>query len=293
MNGKLAGRGALITGGTQGFGLEVARAFLREGADVFVCGRDAAQLDVARDELAALAVDTGGVVGALTADVSRQPDAKTLVAAAAELLPSFTILVNNAGIYGPKGPLADVDWEQWLHAISVNLAGSALVALTAYPHFARAGYGKVIQLSGGGATAPLPGLSAYAASKAAVVRLAETLALEWREQRIDVNSLAPGSLNTRLLDEVIEAGPERVGRDFHARMLAQRESGGQSIENGAACAVWLASAASDGITGKLLSAVWDPWLELPAHVAELDSDVYTLRRVVPADRGMWWGDPPA
>jgi 3-oxoacyl-[acyl-carrier protein] reductase len=292
VGGKLEGRGALITGGTQGFGLEVARAFLREGANVFVCGRDSAQLDVARGELTALAAQSDCRVGAMVADVSSQADASALVAAAAELLPSFTILVNNAGIYGPKGPLAEVGWEQWLEAISVNLAGSALIAASAYPHFVKAGYGKVIQLSGGGATAPLPGLSAYAASKAAVVRLAETLALEWREQRIDVNSLAPGSLNTRLLDEIIEAGPERVGSDFHERMLRQRETGGSSIENAAACAVWLASAASDGITGKLLSAVWDPWLELPTHIADLDSDVYTLRRIVPADRGMAWGDPP-
>ena len=288
----LAGRGALVTGGSQGFGLEVARALVREGADVFICAREGGELERARAELVALS-SPGQRIGAQAADVASEQDVLELVAAVAERLPRFCVLVNNAGIYGPKGQLADVDWGEWLHAISVNLAGSALAARAAFPYFLRAGYGKVIQLSGGGATAPLPGLSAYAASKAAVVRLAETLALEWRPHKIDVNALAPGALNTRLLDEVIEAGPERVGTAFHERALRQQAEGGASMVGAAACVVWLASSQSDGITGKLLSAVWDPWRELPSHAADLESDVYTLRRIVPADRGLDWGDPPA
>jgi NAD(P)-dependent dehydrogenase (short-subunit alcohol dehydrogenase family) len=154
----------------------------------------------------------------------------------------------------------------------------------------RLGRGKIIQLSGGGATSPLPGLSAYAASKAAVIRFIETLSIELKPHRVDVNAIAPGALNTRMLREVIEAGPERVGEDFHQRGLEQLRSGGTPLERGAELAVWLASVASDGITGKLLSAVWDPWRELAKYRKDLDSDVYTLRRVVPADRGFHWGD---
>jgi NAD(P)-dependent dehydrogenase (short-subunit alcohol dehydrogenase family) len=165
------------------------------------------------------------------------------------------------------------------------LPARALVA-----HFARRGYGKIVQLSGGGATNALPGLSAYAASKAAVVRFAETLAEELREHHVDVNAVAPGALNTRMLDEVLAAGPERVGQAFHERALEQQRSGGVPLERGAALAVWLASAASDGVTAKLLSAVWDPWAELPKHLDDLASDVYTLRRIVPSDRDLLWGD---
>ena len=126
------------------------------------------------------------------------------------------------------------------------------------------GYGKIVQLSGGGATGPLPGLSAYAASKAAVVRFAETLAEELREQRVDVNAIAPGPLNTRMLDEVLRAGPECVGEAFYEKALEQQRSGGIPLREGAKLAVFLGSLASDGITGKLLSAVWDPWSELPS-----------------------------
>ena len=104
-----------------------------------------------------------------------------------------------------------------------------------------------------------------------------------------MNSIAPGPLNTRLLDEVLASGPERVGRSFYERSIKQKEKGGAPLEKGAELAVFLASAESDGITGKLLSAVWDPWETLPQHVAELQqSDVYTLRRIVPKDRGYDW-----
>ena len=140
------------------------------------------------------------------------------------------MLVNNAGVYGPKGLTEDVAWDEWEQAIRVNLFGSVLCCRAVLPHFRANGYGKIIQLSGGGATSPLPRLSAYAASKAAVVRFAETLAEELRGTGIDVNAIAPGALNTRLLDEVLEAGPERVGDSFYERALEQQSSGGTPLD---------------------------------------------------------------
>ncbi len=199
--------------------------------------------------------------------------------------------MSNAGVYGPMGPIEQTDWAEWVRAIEINLFGSVLPARAVASHFLQRGYGKIIQLSGGGATGPLPGLSAYAASKAAAVRFAETLAHELRAHRVDVNAIAPGALNTRMLDEVLAAGPERVGEDFYRRALEQRRSGGVPLWRAAELVVFLGSAASDGITGKLLSAVWDPWSGLPDHIADLDSDVYTLRRIVPGDRGFDWGEP--
>ena len=159
------------------------------------------------------------------------------------------------------------------------------------PYFKHRKYGKIIQLSGGGATNPLPFISAYAASKAGIVRFMETLAEETREDHIDINSIAPGALNTRLLDEVLNAGPEKVGQAFYERAMKQKEGGGTPLKKSADLAVFLASPASDGITGKLISAVWDPWRNLSEHQQDLaHSDIYTLRRIVPRDRGMDWGD---
>ena len=123
------------------------------------------------------------------------------------------------------------------------------------------------------------------------MRFAETLAEELRPHHVDVNAVAPGALNTRMLDEVLAAGPEATGRAFHERSVEQKTQGGVPLERGAALCVFLASAASDGVTGKLLSAVWDPWESLSERREDLDgTDVYTVRRIVPADRGLAWGD---
>lgn len=278
---KLEGRNAIVTGASQGLGLEIARAFVREGARVLICARDRSQLERAASEIGAEAE---------VADVSNANDAARVVDQAIKKLGPVQILVNNAGIYGPKGAIEDVDWDEWARAIEVNLYGSVHMCRHVVPHMKQQRYGKIIQLSGGGATNPLPRISAYAASKAAVVRFAETLTEEVRESSIDVNSVAPGALNTRLLDEVLDAGPDAVGQAFYDRAKEQKAAGGSPLDRGAALCVFLASAASDGITGKLLSAMWDPWEELAKHVEELRGDVYTLRRIVPGDRGFDWGD---
>ena len=290
MNRPLDGRSALITGASQGLGFAIACSYVKAGAHVFLCARDAAMLERARREVAALA-SPDQLVLAQSADVSQQRDVEHLAKKVRDDLPTLQILVNNAGVYGPIGPIEDVDWDAWLHAIGINLFGSVLLCRALVPHFKARGYGKIVQLSGGGATNPLPRFSAYAASKAAVVRFAETLAEEVRGNNIDVNCIAPGALNTRLLDEVLTAGPGLAGRAFHDRSVKQKQAGGTPLSKGADLAVFLGSAESDGITGKLLSAVWDPWETLPAHRADLNSsDVYTLRRIVPGDRGFTWGN---
>lgn len=284
MPGELAGRSAIITGANRGLGRTIAEHYVDAGADVLITARDADLLEEVRAELRDRAGGKQRVV-ALAADVSSEDACDAVVAEARSAFGGLTILVNNAGVYGPKGTIEEVDWVEWVRAIEINLFGTVLMTRSVLPVLREAGYGKVVNLSGGGATAPLPRLSAYAASKAAVVRLTETFAHELAGAHVDVNAMAPGALNTRLLDEVLEAGPEKVGGDFYAKALKQRDSGGAPPEKGAALAVWLASAASDGISGRLLSALWDDYPRLPEQRDELSAgDVYTLRRIVPEDR---------
>jgi 3-oxoacyl-[acyl-carrier protein] reductase len=117
----------------------------------------------------------------------------------------------------------------------------------------------------------------------------ETLAEELRAHGIDVNAVAPGALKTRLVEQVLAAGPEKVGSAFYAKNQQWATEGATPLELGARLCAWLASAESDGITGKLISAQWDPWARLSDHRAELaGSDIYCLRRIVPEDRGMKW-----
>ncbi|MBJ7339121.1 SDR family oxidoreductase [Mycolicibacterium sp.] len=286
---RLDGLAAVVTGGSQGFGLAVAEAFLTEGADVLVCARGEDELDSAVASLTQKA-DANRKIASVVADVSRPEHAERVVRTAVDAFGRVDVLVNNAGVYGPMGVIEDVDWGDWTRAIEINLMGTVLPCRAVLPHMKRAGRGTIINLSGGGATAPLPRMSAYAASKAAVVRFTETLAEELRDDGIDVNAVAPGALNTRLLDEVLEAGPARVGFEFYEKSLQQKKNGGASLGKGAALCVFLASEASKGLTGKLISALWDPWENLPARVSELaTNDVYTLRRIVPKDRGQEWG----
>jgi len=290
MTRVLAGKQAIITGANQGLGLEIARKYVLAGADLMLCARNFALLEDARAELAELATPKQKIVTQV-ADVSVEADVNNVLVQTLRQLGDCHILVNNAGVYGPKGEIESVDWAQWVKAIEINVYGSILMSRAVLPHFKANGYGKVIQLSGGGATNPLPRISAYAVSKAAIVRYAETLAEEVRGTGIDVNSIAPGALNTRMLDEILEAGSAKVGQAFYDRSLKQKESGGAPLERGADLAVFLASPASDGITAKLISAVWDDWEHWPEHLHEISgSDAYTLRRIAGRDRGFNWGD---
>jgi len=287
---KLQGKKVLVTGASQGFGLAVAERCLAEGADVAICARSREQVDAAAAALRAKA--PGRRVVATTADVADAKQVDALFAQVTRELGELDGLVNNAGVYGPKGTIEEVDWAEWAKAIEINLNGTVLPCRAVLPGFRERGTGKIVNLSGGGATAPLPRLSAYAASKAAVVRFTETLAEELKGTKIDVNAVAPGALNTRLLDEVLAAGPEKVGKAFYDRSLKQKADGGAPLDRGAALVAFLLSNESDGVTGRLLSAVWDPWADLPARREELAaSDVYTLRRIVPKDRGKDWGEP--
>jgi NAD(P)-dependent dehydrogenase (short-subunit alcohol dehydrogenase family) len=284
---KLDGLNAIVTGGSQGLGQAIAEHFLREGANVVICARSEKDLFATRDRLAGLFPSQK--ILAKTCDVADEAQVNALVDFTLRELGPLHILVNNAGIYGPKGPTESVDLPAWRHAMEVNLFGVLLPCRAVIPHFKKAGRGKIIIISGGGATNPLPNISAYAASKAAVVRLMETLAEELRPFHIDVNAIAPGPLATRLVEEILKAGPEKVGQDFFDKNKQWKEKGGAPLSLGAELAVHLACAQTDGITGKLISAQWDPWAKLHEHRDELaKSDIYCLRRIVPEDRGQKW-----
>jgi NAD(P)-dependent dehydrogenase (short-subunit alcohol dehydrogenase family) len=283
---KLEGRRVVLTGASQGLGKAIAQACLSEGASVLICARGALELERTKKALEAIAP---GRVYAQPCDVSVEADVDGLTRYAELVLGGVDTLVANAGVYGPKGRIDEVDWDQWVETIRVNLLGAVYCCRSFLPLLQKASRGKVLILSGGGATKPLPFLSAYAASKAGVVRFGETLSEELRPVGIDVNMVAPGALNTRMLDEVLQAGPDSVGEQFYQAALKQRESGGTPLELGADLCVLLASDAANGVTGRLFSAQWDPWQRLSEFKDELaETDIYTLRRIVPAERGKSW-----
>lgn len=285
---KLIGCKAIVTGASHGFGFAIAQEFLNEGAEVMICGRHQDSLEQA---YRLLSPSSKSHLHFFQADITKITDMDSLVENALIKMGGLNVIVANAGIYGPKGLLEEVDWDEWSAAIDINLKGTVLTCKAVLPHFKKQNYGKIIVLSGGGATKPMPFLSAYAASKAAVVRFVETLSHELSRHKIDINSVAPGALNTRLLDEILTAGPEKVGQVFYEQSLEQKKQGGVSLDIGAQLCTYLASSESDGITGKLISAVWDPWKHFDEFKGQLEkSDIYTLRRIVPEDRQQNWSE---
>lgn len=285
---KLAGKNAIITGASEGLGKIIAELFLREGANIMICARNQEKLLQTQEALLALKL---GQVEMQCCDIAKTADVNHLVKSAFSTLKNIDILVANAGIHGPKGPFESSDWEEWSHAIDVNLKGNAFLCHALAPHFKEKKQGKIIFLSGGGATKSMPYFSAYAASKAGLVRFGETLAEELKAFNIDVNMIAPGAMNTRLTDDALSAGPEKIGEAHYQQILKQKTSGGTPPEKAAELCAFLASNESDGITGKLISAVWDPWADFSQHKDDLqNSDIYTLRRIIPAERGKTWGD---
>ena len=286
---KLAGRAAIITGASQGLGAIIAERFLAEGAAVALCARSMRHLEASLQRLRK-AYPAANLFAQAT-DIANVDEVDRFFDAAQAVLGGIDILVNNAAIHGPIGPLESIAWKDWSDAIAINLLGTVYCARRAVLLLKPRGYGKIINISGGGATMPRPGLSAYAAAKAGLVRFTETLALELRQWRIDVNAVAPGALATRLTDELIAAGPDRVGQLFHAGMVKLKAEGGTPLGLGADLCVYLASADSDGLTGRIIAAQWDPWPFEEQHKREIaESDIYTLRRIIPKDRGKPWGD---
>lgn len=288
---KLQGRYAIITGAGQGLGAEIAAHYVAAGASVLLCARSGDTLKAVQAKLSENLLP-GQRVLVQTADVGKRGDVDSLFETAAAEFPRLDVLVNSAGVYGPMGPLEEIDWDEWVQSVAINLMGTVYPCRCALPLMKRHGYGKIVNLSGGGATAPMARLTAYATSKAGVVRFTESLALDLVGDKIDVNAIAPGLLNTRLTDQLMAAGPEKVGESFYNRIRSAGADGGTPLAVPAELCVWLGSSESDGITGRLISAVWDPWQTLQDRRDELAaSDIYTLRRITPEDRGKTWGKP--
>ncbi len=217
------------------------------------------------------------------ADVSRPEEIKALVKKTTDVFDGIDVLVNAAGIYGPIGPSEKIDLAHWKKTFEVNTFGTFQMIREVAPAMQSQRKGKIINFSGGG-DGPLSRFSAYSASKAAVVRLTETLAEEFKEYNIDINVIAPGAVNTQFLEQALAAGEELVGKERYQKLLKQKKEGGTAPELAASLCVFLASSCSDGLSGKFLSAVWDDWKNLDKEKIEklMKNNIFTLRRVNPS-----------
>lgn len=273
---KLIDKVAVITGGSRGIGRALAKSYLVEGAKVSIAARTISELELSVEELKDLGMDC---VIAIPGDVAKRENVKNIVNKTMNCYGKIDILVNAAGVQSPIGTLIDIDAHEWANNININLIGTLLCCKYVLPYMISRKKGKIINFSGGGAVSPRPNFSAYACAKAGIVRLTETLANEVKDYAIDVNAIAPGAVNTKMLEEIIDAG-DKSGKDELLEAKNRKRTGGNSPQIAADLAVFLASDDSDGITGKLISAVWDPWRnEDFKEKLKADSDFAVLRRI--------------
>ncbi|OGW44939.1 MAG: hypothetical protein A2Y66_02075 [Nitrospirae bacterium RBG_13_41_22] len=278
MEPLLKDRVAIITGAGRGIGRAIALAFAREGTRLFLAARTEPELA----ETATGCHEAGGTARVVVTDVSNWNQVQRLINTAIQQAGQVDILVNSAGVYGPIGPTAIINMSAWIRAAEINFFGPFYLCRALTPHFIKRKEGKIILLGGGGATTPLPNFSSYAATKAGVARLADTLAEELKPFNVQVNVIAPGLVDSRLQDEVLAAG-SRAGALFD-KIKQARETGVGAVspEIAANLAVFLASEASGKLTGKLIAAPYDPWHEWAGKDEELNSTpLYTIRRLDP------------
>lgn len=267
----------ILTGSSTGIGRALATQLLTRGDRVW---------GVARSDQADFAA-TQPAFRFSRCDVADWTAVAAVAAKVSDAWGHLDAVICAAGIQGEIGPALAADPTRWSATVRANLDGTYFAVRAFAPLLARApGRQKIVCFSGGGATKSRANFSAYGVAKTGIVRLVETIAEETRGQPLDINALAPGAINTRLTDEVLALGPDVVGAAEYATAQKQKATGGGSLERALGCVGWLLSPASDGITGRLLSAPWDPWPTLDTRRDALaSSDIYTLRRIVPEERG--------
>ena len=219
------------------------------------------QVFVTANKLKAL---TDAPLVAYQTDISSHTELKLVFDSIHEEFKRVDVLVNNAAIMGPTGPMMSNDIEEWARVLQVNILGTVNAIKFVLPGMKALNSGSIINFSGGGAASPSPNFSAYGTSKAAIVRLTETLSEELIGSSIRVNVIAPGANDTDMLACFIQAGGK-------ARTVV-------TLDKPVNLVLWLASDKSFGISGKFIHVHDEYRTFTPDNVK---GELFTLRRIEP------------
>jgi len=268
-----------IFGAGRGIGKSIALECARHGASVALAARTLKEVEEVAFEIR----DKYDVkVWYFTCDVASYPQTEAFVHGAEKNLGAIDGLVCAAGIYGAIGPVDTTPPEEWRKSIEVNLIGTYHCIHAAVGGMKKRRKGHIVLFSGGG-QGSIPNFSSYVAGKGGVWRMAETLGAELEPFGVYVNAVAPGLVNTRFLDDLLAAGPDKVGKDLYEKSLQQKNQGGIPPEQAADCIVWLLSDESKNLSGKIISARWDDYRGIKDANRYNKSDIFTVKRVVDFD----------
>jgi NAD(P)-dependent dehydrogenase (short-subunit alcohol dehydrogenase family) len=265
-------KSVLIAGAGRGIGKRLAMGFAQAGARVGLLARSQAELDLAKLEIE----QAGGNALRIRADVRDLEQMCAAVERVHAVFGGLDVLIVAAGVQGPVGPLLTTKAKSWNETVEINLIGAANACRAALPGMIQKRSGKIILISGGGSASSRPNFTAYAASKAGVVRFAECLADEVRDDNVQVNCMAPGAAYTHMTDEVLHAGESKAGPKEVEEAERTRITGGIAPEKQVQLALFLASERSNHISGKLIH-VNDDWKRFESQ--NMKPELYTLRRV--------------
>ena len=268
---SLAGHVAVVTGGGRGIGRSIAQELAAAGVAVVVTARSEDELN----ETVRGIRQGGHRALAFAADVTDSRAVSQLIEAVERNLGPVDLLVNNAGIGGPIGPLWQVDPDEWWRTIEVHLRGTFLCTRAVLPSMLRRRQGRIVNLSGGGAGGPYPYLSAYGCAKAAVVRFTDSVAAETRTHNVPVFAVRPGWVRTAMSQEVLDTD---AGRRWVPQARAQFEHGRDfPPERTARLVLFLASGKGDALSGRVLYVDYDVD-DLARRAKQIqEQDLYTLR----------------
>jgi NAD(P)-dependent dehydrogenase (short-subunit alcohol dehydrogenase family) len=275
-----------VTGGSRGFGRTIASTFVASGANVLIAARSKDEVEGAAAALSRQKLKSSQHVEGRVLDLCAENAIETMFAG---FWDKTDILINNAGSQGPISPLWENELVDWQAAFQVNLFVPVAMMKRVIPGMISRGYGRIVNISGGGATAPRPNFSAYGAAKTALVRATENVAVELAGTGVTANAIAPGAMYTAMTRGILEAGVAVAGQKEVEATLRLLDSNDPPGGKAAELCVYLATDAAAEVSGRLIAALWDPWPEFGKLAAEMaSSDVYTLRRILPKDRGHNW-----
>ena len=267
----------IVTGGSHGIGRCVVDFCAKNEYNTIVVARNEDDLKSTVSELDNLYANRNEYY---SLDVSDYQQVQVFADSLRKRKLTINGLINCAGIYGPIGKLTEIDIPKYLDAIKINLMGTVNMCALIVPLLSSDNRAKIINYSGGGAASSFPFYSAYATSKVAIARLTENLSVEFEENEIDVNCVAPGFVNTRIHQETISAGPKNSGKKFYDNTIDQIQGKSISPNYAAELSIFLLSKESDFISGKFISAPWDNWREKSfQQKLKDDKDFATIRRI--------------